>query len=59
MTYAEAAKLLKVSQRTLQTIARDRREIPIVRVGHSPRLRLSDILSYIDRGGSSGIDKAA
>jgi len=49
LTYRDAAKILNVSQNTVETLSRVRKQIPIVRVGNSPRIRLTDLLAYIDR----------
>jgi excisionase family DNA binding protein len=52
LTYGEAAQVLRVCQKTVENLCRVRREIPVVRVGHNPRIRISDLQAYINRGGS-------
>lgn len=51
-TFAECAKIMRCCQKTVENIARVRKEIPIVRVGNRPLIRRQDLEAYIARGGS-------
>ncbi|HST77906.1 MAG TPA: helix-turn-helix domain-containing protein [Verrucomicrobiae bacterium] len=52
LTYKEAAALLGVCQKTVENLCRVTKEIPLVRVGQSPRIRPDDLAAYINNGGS-------
>lgn len=57
LTYEEVAEILGVSKKTVENICRVRKEVPIIYVGHLPRIRMVDLKAYIVAGGSQHIEE--
>ena len=49
LTYSEAAKLLRVSDRTVWGLVNESRVLPAVRVGQSVRIDRRDVVAFVER----------
>ena len=49
LTYAQAAKLLAVSTRSVWALVNKRRALPAIRVGTAVRIDRRDVLAFIER----------